>query len=214
MKMFKSHYFAICLIAVAIAAPSYAANLPINKPAAHQPANQPDAHDLAAETACCGQMGDGMYAHKGAMMGGKMSGAMCDHKGGMAGQHRPWMKMASRQVHMIMSLDLSDGQRRKINKLSDDLQHGNREAKGKIMDISAKLRGLYAADKRNPSAIGKEYQKIFDLKRKMIEATIATQNHIEEILTPEQRAQLKNMCPMEDADAPSSESMMHDLPMR
>jgi Spy/CpxP family protein refolding chaperone len=41
------------------------------------------------------------------------------------------------------------------------------------------------------SEIGQEYQKIFDLKRQMIEAYIDTQNRIDEILTPEQRAQMK-----------------------
>ena len=101
---------------------------------------------------------------------------------------------------MILSLDLSDDQRKKINQLSDELKQKNLAAKSKIMDVSSKLRDLYAADKRNPSAIGKEYQKIFDLKRKMIEETISTHNRIEETLTPEQRDQLKGMCPMEEGN--------------
>ncbi|OGS94515.1 MAG: hypothetical protein A3H31_00500 [Gallionellales bacterium RIFCSPLOWO2_02_FULL_57_47] len=125
-----------------------------------------------------------MCDHKGGMMGGQMGGMMGGHGAGM---------MGSPHAHMIMSLDLSDEQRSKIVKLSDELKHDNWATKGLIMDESAKLRDLYAADKRDPSAIGKEYQKIFDLKRKMIEATIASQNRVEAVLTPEQRTQLKNM---------------------
>jgi hypothetical protein len=142
--------------------------------------------------------------HKGGMMGGHMGGMMCDHKGGM-GEGRCAGMAGSGHMHMIMSLDLSDEQRSKINKLSDELRHNNWTTKGLIMDESAKLRDLYAADKRDPSAIGKEYQKIFDLKRKMIEATITTQNRIEEVLTPEQRTKFKGM---RDSGAP-----MHDHPM-
>lgn|SRR5574340_45262 len=147
-----------------------------------------------------GQMGGMMCDHKGGMMGGHMGGMMCDHKGGMMGGHMGGMMeghgagmMGSPHAHMVMSLDLSDEQRSRIIKLSDELKHDNWATKGLIMDESAKLRDLYAADKRDPSAIGKEYQKIFDLKRQMIEATITTQNRVEELLTPEQRAKLKNM---------------------
>lgn len=139
------------------------------------------------------QMGGKMCDQKGGMMGGHMDGMMCDHKGGMMGGHGAGMMMESPRMNMIMSLDLSDEQRSKINKLSEDLRHNNWTTKGLIMDESAKLRDLYAADKRDPSAIGKEYQKIFDLQRQMIEATITAQNRIEELLTPDQRVQLKNM---------------------
>jgi Spy/CpxP family protein refolding chaperone len=139
-------------------------------------------------------------------------GKMCDHKDGMMGGqmggmggHGDGMKRGAARMHMVMSLDLSDEQRSKINKLTDELKHDNWATKGLIMDGSAKLRDLYEADKRDPAAIGKEYQKIFDLQRQMIEATITTQNRIEELLTPDQRAQLKKMH--------SKKMSMHDHPM-
>jgi Spy/CpxP family protein refolding chaperone len=160
-----------------------------------------------------GQMGGGMMCDHQGGMGGQMGGMMCDHqggmmgghKGGMMGHHGAGMMMGSAHMHMIMSLDLSDEQRSKINKLSDELKHNNWATKGSIMDESAKLRDLYAAEKRDPSTIGKQYQKIFDLEREMIEATIAAQNRIEEILTADQRAQLKSMR--------QGEMQMHDHPM-
>lgn len=196
----------------ALAGPSFAADSPAKKPTASQPMHDMKAHADEPE--------DGMMCdHKGGMMGGNMGGKMCDHEGGMMGGnmgcmmegHDAGKMMGSPRMNEVMSLDLNDEQRSKINKLSDELKHNNWATKGLIMDESAKLRDLYAADKRDPSAIGKEYQKIFDLQRQMIEATITTQNRIEELLTPDQRAQLKKMhsrkMPMQD------HSMMHDNPM-
>ncbi|MDO8464762.1 MAG: Spy/CpxP family protein refolding chaperone [Gallionella sp.] len=145
----------------------------------------------------CDHMGGAKGGHKcehmGGEMGGMKGGQMCDHMGGMKGSHETGATMESPHIGMVMALDLSGEQRSRINKLSDELRHNNWTAMGLIMDESAKLRDLYGADKRDPSAIGMEYQKIFDLKRRMIEAMIDTQNRVEELLTPEQRAQLKDM---------------------
>ena len=150
---------------------------------------------------------DGMMCdHKAGMMESHADGMMCDHKGGMMEGHDAGMMMGSHHMHLIMSLDLNDEQRSRINKLSDELKHNNRATRGLIMDESAKLRDLYEADKRDPSAIGREYQKIFDLQRKMIEATVTAQNRIEEILTPEQRTKLKTL---RHGGAPTHDHPMH-----
>lgn len=210
-----------------------AASQPVGKPdtrdmAAHDAMVQSE--EQKAAEGCCGQMGGMMCDHKGGMMGGmarghmggmmcdhkggmmgnQMGGKMCDHKSGMMGGHGAGMMMGSPRMNMIVSLDLSDEQRSKINKLSDELKHNNWTTKGLIMDESAKLRDLYAADKRDPSAIGKEYQKIFDLQRQMIEATITAQNRIEDLLTPDQRAQLKNM---RHSVEPVYDHSIHEHPM-
>ena len=183
----------------AFSVPSFAADSPVKKPAASQQIAKPGDDGMM-----CEHMGGKMCDHK--------DGKMCDHKDGMMGGqmggmggHGEGMKRGAARMHMVMSLDLSDEQRSRINKLSDELIHDNWATKGLIMDGSAKLRDLYAADKRDPAAIGKEYQKIFDLQRQMIEATITAQNRIEELLTPDQRAQLKKMH--------SKKMSMHDHPM-
>jgi len=183
---------------------AFAADSPIKKPAASQPIAKPGIDGMM----CDHKRGPMMHGnesgmlceHKDCMKCGHEGGMMCDHKGGMMGDHKGGMMgghgagmMESRHMNDVMSLDLNEEQRSKINKLSDELRHNNWATKGLIMDESAKLRDLYDAEKRDPSAIGKEYQKIFDLKRQMIEATITTQNRIEELLTPDQRIQLKNM---------------------
>ena len=110
-----------------------------------------------------------------------------DYHGMMGGQG---MMMGVGRYHM---LNLSADQRARISKLSDQLNHDNWAKQRMINDESAKLRDLYEADKRDPAAIGEEYSKIFDLKRQMIEAYLATENQIEDVLTPEQRDQLKSM---------------------
>lgn len=110
---------------------------------------------------------------------------------GMMGEQGSDMMMEP-NMHLLGALALSKEQHSKINQLSDELKHNNWTTLGLINDETAKLRDLYEADKRDPAAIGKEYQKVFDLKRQMIEAYLNTQNRIEEILTPEQLAKLKN----------------------
>ncbi len=107
---------------------------------------------------------------------------------GMMGSHGMMMG-----VGIYSMLSLSADQQAKISKLSDELNHDNWAKQGLINDESAKLRDLYEADKRDPAAIGEEYKKIFDLKRQMIEAYLTAQNQIDAVLTPEQRAQMKDM---------------------
>ncbi len=150
------------------------------------------AKDDMMDNQMCGQMCGMMGSQEGGQMCGMMGSQEGGQMGGMMGGHDSGAMMKIPRIGMVMALDLSDEQRSKINKLSDELRHKNWPTRGLIMDESAKLRDLYGADKRDPSAIGKEYQKIFDLERQMIEAMIDTQNRIEELLTPEQRAQLKD----------------------
>jgi len=100
--------------------------------------------------------------------------------------------MMESDMRMLESLALSKEQKSKINNLSDEFNHNIWAIQGLINDEAAKLRFLYEADRRDPVAIGKEYIKVFDFKRQMIETYLDTQNRIEDILTPEQRAKLKD----------------------
>jgi Spy/CpxP family protein refolding chaperone len=118
-------------------------------------------------------------------------GMMFGHGGGMMGGYGDDMMMESPRMGVVRTLNLSDDQRAAINKLTDELQHRNWGLLGLIRDETAKLRDLYEADRRDPAAIGAEYQKIFDLKRQIIESILVTQNKVEDLLTPEQLKQLK-----------------------
>lgn len=161
---------------------SFAADSATKKPTISIPFGYPKTHE-----------NDHCNDHEYGVMGSYGRGMMDEHEGSMMGSYGSGMMMESPRMNMVRSLDLNDEQRSKINKLTDELHHNNWAAQGLIMDEAAKLRELYEADKRDPSRIGNAYKKIFDLKRQMIEAMIDTQNHVEELLTPQQINQLKDM---------------------
>jgi Spy/CpxP family protein refolding chaperone len=170
---------AVALLSAVVAAPAFAddtaAKASANKPATATPSGHKHDHNMANSKDKCDAEHD-----------------MGDHHGyGMMGEQGADMMMEP-DMHLLGALALTKEQQSKINKLSDELKHNNWATLGLINDETATLRDLYEADKRDPAAIGKEYQKVFDLKRQMIETYLDTQNRIEDILTPEQLAKLKD----------------------
>lgn len=99
--------------------------------------------------------------------------------------------MMEANMRTLGTLGLNLVQKAAINTLSDEFKHNIWVIQGFINDETTKLRYLYEADRRDPAAIGKEYMKVFDLKRQLIEAYLDTQNRIEDVLTPEQRTKVK-----------------------
>jgi Spy/CpxP family protein refolding chaperone len=130
------------------------------------------------------QFGGMMGGYGGYGMGPGMMGP------GMMGPGMMGPGMGSMMMDGLPGIDLSDEQRRRINAIHDGVRKQRWELTGKLMDEQAKLRDLYGAEKRDPAAIGAQYQRIFDLRRQQIEATIAAHNQVEEALTPEQRKAL------------------------
>lgn len=109
---------------------------------------------------------------------------------GMMGYGRGMMGHGMEPMWM---LDLSDEQLDKIFAIRRDLVKEIRPLMQQMMEQREKLHELYGAEKRDPSAIGEAYSKLADLKRQMIEARIKTHNRMEEVLSEEQRKQLKSM---------------------
>jgi len=144
------------------------------------------------------------HGHKMKMHDSKMSGMKDDceqEHHGMKGHHESDMmgelgdeSMMMPHMDMLATMKLEGEQRSKIAKVFDKLKHDNWLSMGLINDETVKLRDLYDAEKHDAAAIGKVYQAIFDLKRQMIEASIEAENRVDEILTPEQRAQMKEDC--------------------
>ncbi|MDT3736970.1 MAG: Spy/CpxP family protein refolding chaperone [Denitratisoma sp.] len=126
-----------------------------------------------------GQYGPGMM---GGQYGPGMMGGGYGH--GMMGGYGPGMMGAQGG---LFGIELDDKQRKSVNAIQDELRRKRWELMGRTMDEQSRLRDLYDAEKRDPKAIGAAYQRIFDLRRQMIEATVAAHNRIEEQLTPEQR---------------------------
>ncbi len=121
-------------------------------------------------------MGPGMMGGSGMMgMGAGMMG------GGMMG------------LHGLNMLDLSDEQRGKINAIHDKLRKQHWEVMGKMMDEHNALRDLYDAETLDGKKIGATYDRIFRLKRQMIDTGIKAHNDAVAVLTKEQREQLKQL---------------------
>jgi Spy/CpxP family protein refolding chaperone len=122
-------------------------------------------------------MGPGMGMGSG-MMGGGM---------GMG----PGMGMMSGGMGPYGMLDLSADQRGRINKIHDEARRKNWATLGKIHDEQAKLRDLYAADKRDTKAIVAVVAGIQALERQMLETMLDAHNRMDALLTDAQREQLR-----------------------
>lgn len=137
-----------------------------------------------------GMMHDCPYAGPG-MMGYGMGQGMGPGMGpGMMGPGMGPAMMGGYDLGALLNLNAE--QNKKVTQIQDELRKKHWELMGKMGDESAKLRDLYNADQRDPSAIGQEAQRIFDLKRQMMESAVDAQNRIEAVLTPEQKSQMRN----------------------
>lgn len=143
---------------------------------------QDDSYDYMMMRNRMGMMGQGMMGYGMGMMGPGM-GMM----GTGMGMH------AGHEMMAILSLKLDDKQRSKVRQLQRELHKKHRDLMDKMMDEREKLEDLYDADKRDPKVIGKAYDKIFDLQRQMIEQSIETSNKALEVLSDEQRKQVRSM---------------------
>ena len=133
-----------------------------------------------------GMGGGGMGMHRG-MMGSGMMGM----GGGMMGMGPGEMGMMG--MGPFMMLDLTGDQQDRINKVHDGLRKQHWEIMGKIMDEQARLRDLYNADTLNKKQISDTYGRIFKERQRMIETHVDAVNQINQVLTPEQRAQLRDL---------------------
>jgi Spy/CpxP family protein refolding chaperone len=129
-----------------------------------------------------GTMGGGMGMGPG-MMGGS----------GMMGMGAGMMGGGMMGLHGLNMLDLSDEQRGKINAIHDKLRKQHWEVMGKMMDEHNALRDLYDAETLDGKKIGATYDRIFKLKRQMIDTGIKAHNDAVAVLTKEQREQLKQL---------------------
>ncbi|MEX2162989.1 MAG: Spy/CpxP family protein refolding chaperone [Sulfuricaulis sp.] len=137
-----------------------------------------------------GMMGGG---HGGMGPGMGMMGGMMGMGQGMMGGHGGMGMMGPGMMGLgpLGSLDLSDEQRTKINKISDTQQQQHWAIMGKMMEGQNKLRDLYAADKPDPKKVGAVYGEIGKLQQQMIESHVQATNQMQDILTKEQRDQLR-----------------------
>lgn len=134
-----------------------------------------------------GMMGGGMGPGMGMMnmMGGGMGGF-----GPGAGMMMGSGMMGGGMGPMAM-LDLSDAQTAQLKKIQTESKQKQRTLMRQMWEEQDKLSDLYDAEKRDPAAIGKAYGKLADLQRQALEARIEMENKMAEVLTKEQKAQMR-----------------------
>jgi Spy/CpxP family protein refolding chaperone len=145
-----------------------------------------------------GMMGPGGYGMGPGMMGGygdyETGPGMMGPGYGMMGPGGYGMgpgMMGGYGLGQISGLDLSDQQRDQITKLRDQLRRQHWGIMGKIMDERSKLSDLYAEDKPDAGKIGAVYGDIAKLQKEMVQTRVDSWNKIQDVLTPQQREQLK-----------------------
>jgi Spy/CpxP family protein refolding chaperone len=128
-------------------------------------------------------MGPGMMGGYG--MGPGMMG------GGMGYGHGPGYGMGYGPGYGLAGLNLTDEQRKNVNKLLDGQQKVHHNAMGKIMEQNSRLRDLYSQEKWDANAIAAAYDEISKQRSVMIRSRIDTRNKIYDLLTPQQRQQFR-----------------------
>lgn len=96
-------------------------------------------------------------------------------------------------MHRFDGLDLSAEQTSKINKIRDDVRKRHWALMGKMMDENARLRDLRNTERPDPAAIGKQFAKIQEMQRQMLEQSVDAENRMEALLTKEQMEQFRKM---------------------
>lgn len=108
------------------------------------------------------------------------------------GHHQGARHGMGRQLwHRAWALDLSHDQRNRILDIHDEKRRIQWEFMGERMEHASQLRRLYAKDRLDPTAIGKVYGRLFDVRRRMIESTLEANNQILDVLTDAQRQRLE-----------------------
>lgn len=139
-------------------------------------------------------MGPGMmdgHGHGGGMGHGMMGGGFGAGMMG-PGMMGPGMMMGGMgRMGAIWSLDLTDEQAGRIDKLHDELHRKHRGLMSQMWDAQDRLRDAYRADNRDPAAIGKAFALVSDLQRQMLESHVQAEQQMENVLTQQQREQLR-----------------------
>jgi Spy/CpxP family protein refolding chaperone len=88
-------------------------------------------------------------------------------------------------------LTLNEEQRAKAIKIQDGTRKKMWESMGAMFDASSKLRDLLSAPTRDRAAISVAYKQLAELRQKMFEIGLDAQDAFEQILSADQRKQLR-----------------------
>ena len=115
------------------------------------------------------------------MMGGPGMGA------GMMGYGMGFMSPRT-----LAALDLTEAQRKQVVAVQDEVRKKNWAAMGAMQDEMVKVRdAFWAGEKRDRAAILAANKRMFEIRQQMLENSLDAADRIEQVLTPQQRAQVK-----------------------
>lgn len=120
------------------------------------------------------------------MMGGM---GMMNGMGMMGGMNGMGMGMMDGMGPMMM-LDLDDKQRQEMREIQRKTQKRNWERMGEMMELRHQLQDIMQADKPDPTASGRIYDKMSNLRKQMFMEQIEARNAMMGKLSKEQREQL------------------------
>lgn len=92
---------------------------------------------------------------------------------------------------MLDGLDLTEEQQTKVQKTHDELRDRHWESMGQMMKEGSRMRDLFAAPKMDRSALEAAHRRMSALREQMFMAQLDAHAQLEALLTPEQRAKLR-----------------------
>lgn len=114
---------------------------------------------------------------------------------GMMGGHGMDMKMGMEMgpMAMVHGLELTDEQKKQLRQITRELRTKHWDLMEQRMDLADQLEDAYSAsEKPDPAKIGELYGKTFEVRRQMIQQSLEGRNKIYDLLTVEQREQVKS----------------------
>lgn len=156
-------------------------------------------------------MHGGMTMGPGMEMGGMGHGMM---GGGWSGNNDHYDRMFSMQS--LSALNLNAEQRKKLADLRRELRNNTWDLQRQEIDQREQLGLLYSGDTLDVAAIKSAYEKLFQVKLKLIEHTLNFKQSLEKVLTKEQMKQFRQMMhgsmggAMGDMPGPHGQNMGQD----
>ncbi|MBI3773754.1 MAG: hypothetical protein HY272_13785 [Gammaproteobacteria bacterium] len=130
----------------------------------------------------------------GSMMGSGMEMGGMGHGmmgGGWSDNNDHYDRMFS--MHNLSALNLTADQRKKIADLRRELRNNTWDLQRQEIDQREQLGLLYSGDTLDVAAIKTAYEKLFQVKLKLIEHTLNFKQSLEKVLTKEQMKQFHQM---------------------
>ena len=128
------------------------------------------------------------------MMGGRGMGMM-GGRGMGPGMMMDGMGMMGFGLAAIGRLDLTDSQRRQVQRIDDELRRKNWDLMGRMHDERSRMRDAMWADRRDRAAILAANQRMSELRQQMLANMLDAADQAEALLTPPQREQLRRVVP-------------------